>query len=236
MAKTVDRLGGLHVLVNNAGVNNRGPIEELSEEDFDGVIAANLKGPWLCCRAAAPILKTQKWGRVINLSSIMGEVSMPHRTPYASSKGGLTLMTKTLALEWAPFGINVNALCPGPFATEMNKVLIEDPKVRRRLHQQGPPRPLGRPRRARPGGRVPGLRGVELHHRAPACSSTGGITAAMSTLPSPEGLSRVGREVRHQAVGRARPGADRGRRAGRGGRHVHHEPRGRGARAAGTAS
>jgi NAD(P)-dependent dehydrogenase (short-subunit alcohol dehydrogenase family) len=130
IATTVDKLGGLHVLVNNAGVNRRGPIEELSEEDFDSVIAANLKGPWLCCRAAAPILKTQKWGRVINLSSIMGEVSMPHRTPYASSKGGLTLMTKTLALEWAPFGINVNALCPGPFATEMNKLLIEDPQVR----------------------------------------------------------------------------------------------------------
>jgi NAD(P)-dependent dehydrogenase (short-subunit alcohol dehydrogenase family) len=127
--KTVDALGGLHILVNNAGVNKRGPIEELSEEDFDSVIAANLKGPWLVCRAVAPILKAQKWGRVINLSSIMGEVSMPGRTPYASSKGGLTLMTKTLALEWAPYGITVNALCPGPFATEMNLALINDPQV-----------------------------------------------------------------------------------------------------------
>jgi len=129
VARTVDALGGLHVLVNNAGVNRRGPIEELSEEDFDGVIAANLKGPWLCCRAVAPILKTQGWGRVINVSSMLGEVSLPHRTPYASSKGGLTLLTKTLALEWAAHAITVNALCPGPFATEMNLALIQDPKV-----------------------------------------------------------------------------------------------------------
>lgn len=129
VAKTVDALGGLHVLINNAGINKRGLIEDLHEEDFDSVIAANLKGPWLCCRAVAPILKAQKWGRVVNVSSMLAEVSLPQRTPYASSKGGLTLMTKTLALEWAPYGVTVNALCPGPFATEMNLALIKDPEV-----------------------------------------------------------------------------------------------------------
>ncbi len=129
VAKTIESLGGLQILVNNAGVNKRGPIEELSEEDFDGVIAANLKGPWLCCRAVAPIFKAQKWGRVINVSSMLAEVSLPHRTPYASSKGGLTMLTKTLALEWASFGITVNSLCPGPFATEMNLALMKDPQV-----------------------------------------------------------------------------------------------------------
>lgn len=129
VARTVERLGGLHILVNNAGINRRAPIEELAEEDFDSVIAANLKGPWLCCRAVAPILKTQKWGRVINVASMLAEVSIAGRTPYASSKGGLHLMTKTLALEWAPFGITINSLCPGPFATEMNQVLIKDPQV-----------------------------------------------------------------------------------------------------------
>jgi NAD(P)-dependent dehydrogenase (short-subunit alcohol dehydrogenase family) len=127
--RVVDRLGRLDILVNNAGINIRGPIEDLKEEDFDAVLGANLKGPWLCCRAVAPIFKAQKWGRVINLSSMLGEVSIADRTPYASSKGGLTLLTKTLALEWAPFGITVNAICPGPFATEMNLALIKDPTV-----------------------------------------------------------------------------------------------------------
>ena len=130
VARTLDAFGSVDILVNNAGVNVRRPIEQLEESEWDQVIHTNLKGPWLCCRAVAKPMKERKWGRVINLSSIMGEVSMPDRTLYASSKGGLTMLTKTLALEWAPFGINVNALCPGPFATEMNLPLLNDPKVR----------------------------------------------------------------------------------------------------------
>jgi NAD(P)-dependent dehydrogenase (short-subunit alcohol dehydrogenase family) len=138
VAGTVDAFGRLDILVNNAGINIRGPIEELSEEDWDSVVDTNLKGPWLCCRAAAPIMKARKWGRVINVSSMLGEVSMPGRTPYASSKGGLTLMTKTLALEWARDGINVNALCPGPFATEINTPLLNDPQARAQMEANVP--------------------------------------------------------------------------------------------------
>jgi NAD(P)-dependent dehydrogenase (short-subunit alcohol dehydrogenase family) len=129
VARVLDSFGRLDILVNNAGINIRGPIEELDESDWDAVLDTNLKGPWLCCRAAAQAMKRQKWGRVINLSSMLGEVSLPGRTPYASSKGGLTMLTKTLALEWAPDGINVNALCPGPFATELNLPLLNDPTV-----------------------------------------------------------------------------------------------------------
>jgi NAD(P)-dependent dehydrogenase (short-subunit alcohol dehydrogenase family) len=127
VTRVLDSLGRIDILVNNAGVNIRGPIEELSEDDWDAVVDTNLKGPWLCCRAVAPVMKRQKWGRVINVSSMLGEISLPGRTPYASSKGGLTLLTKTLALEWAKHGINVNALCPGPFATEINTPLLNDP-------------------------------------------------------------------------------------------------------------
>jgi NAD(P)-dependent dehydrogenase (short-subunit alcohol dehydrogenase family) len=86
-------------------------------------------------------MKRQRWGRVINISSMLGEVSLPGRTPYASSKGGLTMLTKTLALEWARDGINVNAICPGPFATELNLPLLNDPETRAAMESKVP---LGR--------------------------------------------------------------------------------------------
>jgi NAD(P)-dependent dehydrogenase (short-subunit alcohol dehydrogenase family) len=138
VAQTMETFGRIDILVNNAGINIRGPIEELSEEDWDTVVDTNLKGPWLCCRAVGPIMKEQKWGRVINVSSMLGEISLPGRSPYASSKGGLTLLTKTLALEWAKNGINVNALCPGPFATEINTPLLNDPAARAQMEANVP--------------------------------------------------------------------------------------------------
>jgi NAD(P)-dependent dehydrogenase (short-subunit alcohol dehydrogenase family) len=133
-----ETFGRIDILVNNAGINIRGPIEELDEAAWDAVIDTNLKGPWLCCRAVARPMKERKWGRVINVSSMLGEISMPGRTPYASSKGGVTMLTKTLALEWARDGINVNALCPGPFATEINTPLLNDPAARAQMEANVP--------------------------------------------------------------------------------------------------
>jgi NAD(P)-dependent dehydrogenase (short-subunit alcohol dehydrogenase family) len=127
--RVLDVFGRLDILVNNAGINIRRPIEQLEESEWDQVIATNLTGPWLCCRAAASPMRKQRWGRVINVSSTLGQVGLADRTPYCSSKGGLTLMTRTLALEWAPDGINVNALCPGPFATEINRPLLDNPEL-----------------------------------------------------------------------------------------------------------
>lgn len=127
VAQVLESFGRLDILVNNAGINIRGPIEGLDESDWDAVIDTNLKGPWLFCRAVAGPMKRQKWGRVVNVSSMLGEVGLADRTPYTASKGGLTLMTRSLALEWSKDGINVNALCPGPFATEINKPLLENP-------------------------------------------------------------------------------------------------------------
>jgi len=138
VASTLDAFGRLDILVNNAGVNIRGPIEQLTEADWDEVIDTNLKGPWLCCRAAVVPMRRQKWGRVVNVSSMLGEISMPGRTPYASSKGGLNLLTKTLALECAADGVNVNALCPGPFATEINTPLLNDPVARASMQAKLP--------------------------------------------------------------------------------------------------
>ncbi|HEY7510755.1 MAG TPA: SDR family oxidoreductase [Vicinamibacteria bacterium] len=119
--------GPVDVLVNNAGVNVRGPAPELSEEDWDAVVDTNLKGPFLLARALGPGMCERGWGRVINLGSILAVVALPGRAPYAASKAGLVSLTRVLALEWAARGVTVNAICPGPFATDMNRQLLADP-------------------------------------------------------------------------------------------------------------
>jgi NAD(P)-dependent dehydrogenase (short-subunit alcohol dehydrogenase family) len=120
-------LGPIDILVNNAGVNIRGLVEELSEPDWDSVIETNLKAPFLCSRAVGAGMRARRWGRVINLGSILSEIALPGRAPYASSKAGVLGLTRVLALEWAKDGVTVNAICPGPFATDMNRQLLSDP-------------------------------------------------------------------------------------------------------------
>ncbi|RME65641.1 MAG: glucose 1-dehydrogenase [Caldilineae bacterium] len=128
VAQVLQDFGGLHILLNNAGINIRGPIDELSVEEFRQVMETNVTGPWLMCRAVAPHFKAQRYGRVINVGSTLSIIALAERTPYASSKGAIWQMTKALALEWAPYNITVNAMLPGPFATEMNTALLEDPE------------------------------------------------------------------------------------------------------------
>ncbi|MBO0721553.1 MAG: SDR family oxidoreductase [Blastocatellia bacterium] len=120
-------LGPIDIIVNNAGINIRGTIEELSEADFSDVITTNLTAPFICSRVFGPPMCERGWGRVINLGSIMSVVALSARTPYASSKAGILGFTRALALEWATRGVTVNAICPGPFATDMNKQLLNDP-------------------------------------------------------------------------------------------------------------
>jgi NAD(P)-dependent dehydrogenase (short-subunit alcohol dehydrogenase family) len=120
-------LGPVDILVNNAGINIRGPIQQLSEADWDAVIDTNLKGPFLCARTFGPRMVTRGWGRVVNLGSVLGVIALPGRAPYASSKAGIINLTRVLALEWAGTGVTANAICPGAFATEMNRQLLDDP-------------------------------------------------------------------------------------------------------------
>jgi NAD(P)-dependent dehydrogenase (short-subunit alcohol dehydrogenase family) len=128
LAADVERdLGPVDILVNNAGINIRGAIQDLSEADWDAVIDTNLKGPVLCSRAFGPRMVERGWGRVINMGSILSVIAMPGRTPYASSKAGVANLTRVLALEWAQSGVTVNAICPGPFGTELNRTLLDDP-------------------------------------------------------------------------------------------------------------
>lgn len=120
--------GQIDILINNAGINIRGSIEELSLEDFCQVQDTNVSGVWLMCKAVAPHMKARRYGRVINIGSMLSLVAIPDRTPYATSKGAVLQLTRALALEWAPDGIIVNAMLPGPFGTEMNQALLNDPE------------------------------------------------------------------------------------------------------------
>lgn len=125
----VKEFGHIDILINNAGINIRKPIEEFDEESWDQVQSTNLKAPFLCARAVARYMKEQRYGRVINVASMLGLTGLAERSAYCSSKGGVIQLTKVLALEWAPYNVTVNALCPGPFATELNTPVLNNPQA-----------------------------------------------------------------------------------------------------------
>jgi NAD(P)-dependent dehydrogenase (short-subunit alcohol dehydrogenase family) len=131
VATTIKEFGSIDILINNAGINIRGPIDELSYEDFKKVQQTNVDGTWLPSKAVVPQMKKQKSGRIINLASTLGVVGLANRTPYATSKGAVVLMTRALALELAPFNITVNAICPGPFLTDMNIPIKDDENTKK---------------------------------------------------------------------------------------------------------
>ena len=145
IAATVDRLGAVDILVNNAGMNVRKPVLELAADEFRRVIATNLEGYFFCGRAAGRRMVAQGSGKVINISSIMGRVALPSQAAYASSKGAIEQLTKVMALEWAAAGVQVNAIAPTYFETELTRPLFEDPERNAFITERTPMGRWGQP-------------------------------------------------------------------------------------------
>jgi len=141
MNRIQERFGGLDVLVNNAGIIRDGWLGKLSDEDFDQVIAVNLKGPFLCCREGLELLKASTAGRIVNIAS-RSWLGNPGQANYAASKGGVVSLTRTLALELARFSINVNAVAPGLIDTPMVRSMPE--QAREKLIARQPTGQMGR--------------------------------------------------------------------------------------------
>lgn len=132
MAQTViEKYEKIDILINSAGINVRGAIDEVSYEDFQKVMAVNVDGTWLANKAVIPYMKNAGKGKIINMGSTLGMVGLANRTPYTSSKGAVVQMTRALGLEMAPFNINVNAINPGPFLTEINKSIAGSEEARK---------------------------------------------------------------------------------------------------------
>lgn len=164
--KTMERFGRIDVLINSAGINIRGAIGQLSVEDFNKVQQVNVTGSWIASREVLPAMKQNGYGRIINIGSMLSVTAIPERTPYATSKGAIIQFTRALAIELAQESINVNAILPGPFATELNLPLLNDPEKYKAFIAKVP---MGR------WGELHEIGGIALYLSSPASSYvTGG--------------------------------------------------------------
>jgi glucose 1-dehydrogenase len=146
VAQSAEALGGLDVLVNNAGIEKHAPFWEVTENDFDAVLNVNLKGVFFAAQAfVQQCLAAGRHGKIINISSVHEELAFPNFAAYCASKGGVRMLTRTLAVELGPIGITINSIAPGAIETPINTTLLNDPVKLQSLVRQIPLGRLGKP-------------------------------------------------------------------------------------------
>lgn len=143
---TIEReVGPVDILVNNAGIQRRGPLETIEESIWREVIETNLTAVFLTTKRVVKGMIDRRSGKIINICSLMSEISRPTIAPYTASKGGVKMLTKGMAVEWAKYNIQVNGIGPGFIVTEMNKVLLEDQKFDAMVRSRTPAGRWGEP-------------------------------------------------------------------------------------------
>ncbi len=143
-----EKWGRLDILVNNAGIISYSPFEEIKEEEWDRILAVNLKGQFLCSQEAVKLMKPNNWGRIINISSISSGgvgIGFKNISHYTASKGGVVALTENMAIELAAYGINVNAIAPGAVETDMASSVKNNPDVLNAILSQIPKGRIGKP-------------------------------------------------------------------------------------------
>lgn len=162
----VERVAGpIEILVNNAAVNQRQPLGSFTTADWRALNAANVDGPFFVTRAVLPGMQARRRGKIINICSLASDIGRPNIVPYATSKGALKMFTRALAVESAPFNIQVNGIAPGFFKTEMNGPLITDAKFSAWVEQRTPAGRWGDP---------PEIAGAAVFLASPAASYVSG--------------------------------------------------------------
>jgi len=135
---------GVDILINNAGVNKISPFDQLDPDDFDKIQSVNVRAPFLLCRAVIPSMKRKKWGRIVNISSVLGKISKEYRGSYSTSKFALDGMTAALAAEVAKYGILANCVAPGFIDTQLTRTILGE-KGMTEMTSKIPIGRLGRP-------------------------------------------------------------------------------------------
>jgi len=145
VARVEKEFGPIHILINNAGIHRRAPLAEMTEEQWRTVIDMNLTSAFIVARSIAPRMITRGAGKIINITSVMCEVARPTIANYAAAKGGLKMLTRAMAVEWAKHGLQANGIAPGYFVTELTRPLIDNPEFNAWVCKRTPAGRWGQP-------------------------------------------------------------------------------------------